>query len=138
MNAQYASSPWPLNSNAPVPPAAAGLAGDRKTATLMVDGAGRIRGCGAAAEYIFGASQGRLTGRRISEFISDLIIFEASSPSVSAEYLAHLCGDGEWRRFEALDVCGRSFPVEINVSRRVADGEEAFVVNLRQPGDGSY
>jgi len=69
-------------------------------------------------------------------FIADLFR-EGSSPSYDARYLAHLCADSEWRQFEAKDVRGSGFAVEINVSRRMADGREVFVLDLRRSGNAT-
>jgi PAS domain S-box-containing protein len=119
----------PLHANA-------GLANDDEHGMLRVDRMGRIRGSGASAENLFGASQARLIGRRISEFIAGLFL-EGNSPSYNARYLAYLCADGEWRRFEARDTNGHMFSVEINLSRRVTDGQECFALNLRRLGERS-
>lgn len=100
--------------------------------TLILDGMGRIRSCGEAGERIFGASQARLVGRRISEFIAGLLL-GGSSPSYSARYLVYLSTNGEWRGFEAKDVDGHCFRVELNLSRMVTDGQEIFLLNLRRP-----
>lgn len=103
-------------------------------AMLMVDGTGRICGCAAGAEDVFGADRSRLLGKRISAFIADLFR-EASSPSFNARYFAHLGADGAWRRFKATDARGRGFAVELSVSAMVSEGRETFVIALRRPGD---
>lgn len=100
--------------------------------TLILDGMGRIRSCGEAGERIFGASQARLIGRRISEFIAGLHL-GGSSPSYNARYLVYLSADGEWRSFAAKDTDGSEFVVELNLSRMVTDGQEIFLLNLRRP-----
>jgi len=101
---------------------------------LILDRLGRILSCGAPAEKIFGASPLRLAGRRISEFIQGLFGSE-SSPSYSARYLVHLCADGEWRTFEATDVDGQGFMVELNLARVVTDGKDIFLLNVRRHED---
>lgn len=105
----------------------------RECASLVVDGLGNIRGCGTAAEDIFGANQSRLIGQRISRFIGALFR-EECSPSYNARYLAHLGADTTWREFQATDARGRMFGVEIIVSPVVADGRDVFVLTLRRPG----
>lgn len=100
--------------------------------TLILDGLGQIRACGAAGEKILGAGEARLIGRRISEFIAGLFI-DGSSPSYSARYLVYLCADGEWRKFEATDDAGHGFAVELSLSRMITDGQEIFLLNLRRP-----
>lgn len=99
--------------------------------TLILDSLGRILSCGAPAEKLFGASQVRLMGRRISEFIAGLSL-GGSSPSYNARYLVYLCADGEWRKFSAKDVDGLGFPVELNLSRMVTEGREIFLLNVRR------
>lgn len=111
--------------------AAANLIKGREPGALMVDGMGRIRGSGASAENLFGPGRIRLIGRRISEFIGGLFP-EGSSPSHNARYLAYLSADGEWRKFVAKDVGGKEFAVEISLSRRMTEGQEVFVLNVRQ------
>lgn len=99
--------------------------------TLIIDGGGRIRGCGAAVESMFGTNQMGLRGRRISEFIAGLSL-GGNSPSYSARYLGYLCADDEWRRFEAKDAAGNGFQVELKLSRVMTDGQEMFLLNLRR------
>lgn len=117
--------------------AAANLDQRGEYGTLIVDGLGRIRGCGEAGERIFGASQACLVGRRISEFIAGLLL-GGSSPSYSARYLVYLSTNGEWRSFEAKDVDGHRFRVELNLSRMVTDGQEIFLLNLRRPETATH
>ena len=112
--------------------AAANLVNGAQYGTLILDRLGRILSCGAPAEKIFGASQVRLVGRWISEFIGDLFL-AGSSPSYNARYLVYLCADGEWRKFEARDADGQGFKVELNLSRVTTDGHEMFLLNLRRP-----
>ena len=112
--------------------AVANLANKDDYGTLILDRLGRILSCGAPAEKIFGASQVRLMGRRISEFIAGLFL-AGSSPSYNARYLVYLCADGEWRTFAATDADGQGFAVEINLSRVMTDGQEIFLLNVRRP-----
>jgi PAS domain-containing protein len=102
--------------------------------TLILDRLGRILSCGTPAERIFGASQVRLVGRFISDFIDGLFL-DGSSPSYSARYLVYLCADGEWRRFEARDVASQSFAVDLNLARMatVSPDREMFLLNVRRP-----
>lgn len=99
--------------------------------TLIVDRVGRILSCGVPAENIFRTGHSRLVGRQIPEFIDGLFL-GGSSPSYSARHLVYLCSDGEWRRFQATDAKGGRFPVELNLSRIVTDGQEMFLVNVRR------
>ncbi|MFH1872265.1 MAG: PAS domain S-box protein [Pseudomonadota bacterium] len=102
--------------------------------TLILDRLGRILSCGTPAERIFGASQVRLVGRLISDFVAGLFL-NGSSPSYCARYLVYLCADGEWRKFEAKDAAGRAFTVELNLARMasVSPEREMFVLNVRRP-----
>ncbi|MCX7149676.1 MAG: PAS domain-containing protein [Rhodocyclales bacterium] len=105
--------------------------------TLVLDRLGRILSCGAPAEKIFGASQVRLVGRWISEFIGGLFL-AGSSPSYNTRYLVYLCADGEWRKFEARDADGQGFEVELNLPRVMTDEQEIFLLNLRGPEDDTH
>ncbi len=102
--------------------------------TLILDRLGRILSCGTPAERIFGASQVRLVGRLISDFVAGLFL-NGSSPSYCARYLVYLCADGEWRKFEAKDAAGREFTVELNLARMasVSPEREMFLLNVRRP-----
>ena len=100
---------------------------------LMLDGMGRIRSCGQIGERIFGTTADDVVGKRISDFITGLHL-GGSSPSYAARYLVHLCGEGEWHGFEAVDAGGKRFPVELNLSRSFSEGNEVFLLNLRHPG----
>lgn len=102
--------------------------------TLILDRLGRILSCGTPAERIFGASQIRLIGKLISDFVSGLVV-GGNSPSYNARYLVHLCADGEWRKYEARDGAGQAFAVELNLVRVASSGadREMFLLNVRRP-----
>jgi methyl-accepting chemotaxis protein len=53
--------------------------------TLIVDGTGRIHGCTATMEDLFGTAQGQLVGRPISMFIAGILL-EGSSPEDNGRY----------------------------------------------------
>lgn len=105
--------------------------------TLLLERGGLIASCGAPAERIFRARNSQMHGRHISEFISGLFLI-GSSPSYSARYLVHLCTDGEWRKFQAKDVDGAGFMLELNLSRIVTEGQEMFLLNVRRAGEDRY
>lgn len=111
--------------------AAAAMAGKGEYGTLVLDGLGRIRSCGTAAGRIFGSSFSDLAGRPISAFVSNFALSE-SSLSYSVRYFAHLCAEGGWRKFAAVDVHGQEFPVELSLSRVRTDGQDFFLLNLRR------
>ena len=105
----------------------------RGHATLILDRRGRILSCGEPAAHLLGTRPARLMGNWISEFISGL--FRAgSSPSYSARYLVHLCADGGWRRFHAVDGRGEELLVEINLAPMASNRSacEVFLLNLRR------
>lgn len=112
--------------------AAASLADGGEHGTLMIDRTGRILSCGTPVEKLFGTSQARLIGRSVSEFV-DGLMRGGTSPSYSARYLVYLCTDGQWSRFEAKDVHGCAFAVEVNVSQMIANGQEIFLLTVRRP-----
>lgn len=112
---------------------AANLAGKEEFGTLILDRLGRIRSCGAPAEKIFGTGQVRMTGRPVSDFIKGLHLADGS-PSYSARYLGYLGVCAEWRRFEAKNVAGIGFTVEVKLSRTVLDGEDVFLLNVHRLG----
>ena len=132
MITQAAITPRQYPSNPRLSNPAAITSGGDDCATLIADGMGRICSCGSAVEDIFGASRSRLLGKSISVFVPALFCDEVL-PSDNVRYLAHLCADGEWQKFAAADARGRGFAVEIRVSRKVADGEDVFVLDLRRP-----
>ena len=98
--------------------------------TLILDRMGRIVSCGEPAENILADSQSRLIGRGISEFICGLCL-GGTSPSYNSRYLDYLCGDGVWRKFEARDVVGEKFLVELSLSPIVTEGQRLFLLHLR-------
>ena len=101
-------------------------------ATMTLDSFGQIRDCEATAEEIFGASRLNLIGRPIFKFIAGLSRGR-SSPSYGARYLEYLCADGEWHEFEATDMGGRAFAVELSMHRTQTSGRELFALRLRRP-----
>lgn len=103
-----------------------------QVATLILDRTGRIASCGEVVEAIFGETQSSLIGRGIAEFIGGLCL-GGTSPSYSARYLDYLSGDDKWRSFEARDVVGERFPVQIKLAPIVSDGQRLFLLNIRNP-----
>jgi hypothetical protein len=101
--------------------------------TLIVDGLGRINGSGAAIEQLFGLNHGQMIGRPVSAFIVG-VLFEGCSLGETTRQLARLCTEHDWQKFTALDAHGHSFPVEINVARKMVERQAVFLFNLRQSG----
>ena len=101
--------------------------------TLIFDGQGRICGCGAVADSLFGAGQRRITGQLIPDFIPD-IHFGTHPSAYHAISLDAFCARSDWYHCEAMDILGRGFNVGIRVSRRITNGKEVFVLNFYRPG----
>lgn len=112
--------------------AVSGVVDSGQDVSLVVDRSGRVVRCDGIMERILGMHGAQLTGRKISEFVIGLFL-GGSSPSYGERYLAYLCAGGDWRRFEARDGKGKTVSVEINLSRKVVDGQEFFLLKLRDP-----
>lgn len=114
-----------------VPP----LSSDGDCATLILDARGNILSCGIAAGRLFGGKLADYAGKPISAFISDFILSD-SSMSYSARYFAHLCADGGWRRFEAIDWNGHRFAIELNLSLVESREPGVFLLSVRRAEAG--
>jgi hypothetical protein len=101
--------------------------------TLIVDGLGNIHGCGAAIGQLFGVSHGQMIGRPVSAFIVG-VLFDGCSVGETARQLARLCAEHDWQAFTGLDVHGHSFPIEINVTRKMVERQAVFLFDLRRQG----
>jgi hypothetical protein len=73
----------------------------------------------------------------ISAFIPDILL-EGSALHYDAISLASLCESSDWHRFNATDVLGRGFVVEIRVLRKMTNGKEVFVLNFHRPGKALF
>lgn len=100
------------------------------TGTLILDRMGRIVSCGEPVERILADRQPRLIGRGIADFIGGLCL-GGTSPSYNSRYLDYLCAEGAWRKFEARDVVGEKFMVELSLSPIVTEGQRLFLLHLR-------
>lgn len=100
--------------------------------TLILDEVGNICSCGTAAGKLFGGKPADYMGKPISSLIPDLVLSNTSQ-SYSARYLAHLCADGGWRKFDAIDLTGHGFPIEINLSLVETKNQGVFLLNVRRP-----
>ena len=110
---------------------AASLPGCSDCGTLILDGQGRICACSIAAATLFGDADGRLIGRRISDFVLG-ILFDGDSAGDHAKRLRRLGTDNEWRQYEALDGCRRRLTVAGRLSSRTIDDHEVFVLDFRE------
>lgn len=99
---------------------------------LVLDGRGVIVRCSDSAVRIFGGDSAALEGGSISAFVADLMSSD-TSPSFNARHADYLSKCGLWRRFQAVDVHGRRFPVDIAMSRMAAEGHHFLLLNLRVP-----
>jgi len=81
---------------------------------------------------MLGGSADDLEGSPIWSFIADIMPGDAS-PGFKARYLAHLGNTGRWRSFQAIDLGGRCFPVELAMSKIKSDGAGLFLIHLRRP-----
>lgn len=113
--------------------AAANFADRADYGTLILDHVGRILGCGTSIEELFGYSEAQLIGRRISDFVPDLLV-NCSAPSFSARYLAYLCNEPAWSKSDARGACGRMIAVEVKLMPMSCLGGESqiFLLNLRR------
>lgn len=107
-----------------------GLAKEGDCGTLILDEQGNICSCGIAAGKLFGGNLSDYMGKPISSLIPNLVLHNTSQ-SYSARYFAHLCADGGWRKFEAIDVLGHEFPIEINLSLVETKAQGVFLLNVR-------
>ena len=98
---------------------------------LVLDARGVIVKCSDAAVRMFGGEPRDLEGGVISSFVTNLMPSD-TSPSYHARYMAYLTNSGLWRRFQAIDVHGQHFAVEISMSRMAA-ADHHFLLNLRLP-----
>lgn len=114
------------------PPMAANPAGN--FGSLVLDSSGLVFKCSEAAARMLGGSVDDLEGSPIWSLIAD-IMPGSTSPSFKARYLAHLGNTGRWRSFQAVDLSGRCFPVELAISTIKSDGAGLFLIHLRQPSD---
>ena len=112
--------------------AESGLLDQSECGTLILDEMGNIRSCGTAACRLFGGNLADYMGKPISSLIQSLVLSNTSQ-SYSARYLAHLCADGGWRKVEAVDVMGREFAIEINLSLVETKTQGVYVLNVRRP-----
>ncbi len=110
--------------------ATANPSGDGDRGILILDEQGRICAYELAAATLFGNSEGRLLGRRISELVVGILV-DGDSPDGDAKRLRRLCAANEWRQYEGLDWYGRLFAVTIHLSSMVVDDREVFVLDFQ-------
>jgi hypothetical protein len=128
MGTSDASISYAGNSTPTFNPVCAPVGSD-EYGTLILDCLGRICGGGSVAGSVFGAGQS-LNGWMISAFIPDILAEGSSDP----ESPAPPCESSDWHRFNAKDILGRGFDVEVRVSRKMTHGKPVFVLNFYRPG----
>jgi len=102
--------------------------------TLILDELGNICSCGIAAGKLFGGNLSGHMGKPISTLIPDFVLHNTSQ-SYSARYFAHLCAEGGWRKFAAIDVQGHELQIEINLSLvETKEAQGVFLLNVRRLG----
>lgn len=98
--------------------------------TVLVDHAGTIRRCSDPARWMFLAGQGELEGSTINLRVSGLVAGNDAAGDEVRSIVA-LSDDGDWHRFEAVDVFGRRFPVELAIFRHHSGAAAQFLLYLR-------
>lgn len=102
--------------------------------TLILDRMGSIVSCGEPAGQIFGISHVRMVGRYIQDFVEGLFL-GVTSPGFNERFIAYLCTQDKWRELDAKDARNHRFPVEVNLSKIVAEHRELLLLNVRRPHD---
>ncbi|HEY3057822.1 MAG TPA: EAL domain-containing protein [Chloroflexota bacterium] len=97
---------------------------------VTVDDQGQIRSCNPAAEQVFGHPAQNVLGRQLGELVPMLAV--DTEPGLFAQLLEH----GKLLGFGAHETVGRRnddtlFPIEIAIGHMRQDGEQRFVVSLR-------
>ncbi len=110
--------------------ASARLGPDARPCVLILDDQGRICAYELAAATLFGNTQDRLLGRRISELV-DGILVDGDSPDSHAKRLRHLCTANEWRHCVAHGFDGRRLAVAIHLSIMTVDNQEVFLLEFQ-------
>lgn len=100
--------------------------------SLVLDRRGVVVGCSDSGVRIFGGDYDDLEGNAIGALIANIAPSDAP-PSFNVRYMAYLCRVGRWRRFNAVDVYGKRFAVEILLSKMDVENDEMYLLNLRQP-----
>jgi len=100
--------------------------------SMVLDSSGLVFKCSDSAARMLGGSAANVEGSPIWSLIADLMPSD-TSPSFNARFLAHLSSTGCWREFQAIDIAGQCFPVQLAMSKLNSDGAGLFLIHLRQP-----
>ncbi len=103
--------------------------------SLVFNGRGVVVSCSDGGVRLFGGDHADLEGSAIGSLIPGISPSDAT-PSFNARHIAYLCSAGIWRRFQAIDVYGQHFPVEIRLSLMSVEKEDMYLMNVRQPSAG--
>lgn len=98
--------------------------------TLVLDSRGVVVNCCETTGLIFHSSVDNLLGRTIWYLIINMTP-SYTSPSFNARYIAAMSSEPRWRRFQAINMTGQRFPVEVFISSLETDGRRLFPVIVR-------
>ncbi|HLA34629.1 MAG TPA: PAS domain-containing protein [Rhodocyclaceae bacterium] len=97
---------------------------------LILDGLGKVHNCNKAAADMFGVDSDDMSGRSISDFISNFSQSKGS-PSYAIRHIAYLCEVREWARFTATNAQGQPFEIELKLSRVRILERDHFLLTFR-------
>lgn len=102
---------------------------------MTIDPRGAIVSCSRAAAALFNCSRYDLETGTIWSLFSDLAP-DGRPRTYSNGQLGRLRDDGDWQRFNAVNVYGHEFPVDVALSKdRLTADKELFELRLRRtPG----
>ncbi len=98
--------------------------------SLIIDGQGVVVSCSVSGGRMFGGDFDDIEGSEIRSLLTDIAPSETSS-GFNSRYMGFLSRDPDWKRFQAVDIYGQRFPVEIVLSKMKVEDEDMFLLNLR-------
>jgi PAS domain-containing protein len=101
---------------------------------LVINGVGTVVRCNDAAISLFEGWPGEIEGMPVSALLPEIATSD-SSPSYNMRYIAFLISDGNWRRFRAMDIFHRPFPLDVAASKISNTSDDQFLLYLRRPED---
>lgn len=100
-------------------------------ATMVLDKAGIVRYCNAAAARLFRANTRDLARRHITALIPGLP-FNAETPGYNVAYATFWAAGGRWRSFGGADSAGRSLRLQVFLDKLQLEGGYQILLNLRR------